>query len=281
MKIYALRQIIFSILVGFLLVSCTETPSKPMSTDLIGIPEFFTKNVILATGIDFDTGKPLVLNPITGELQQPCESEILVINTNKNTQKGLRQQRLLGKTSPYKANAPTRPSDCNTQIVDPNQELANAISNSEKIIYGTIRKNGKDIPARFVVSVTALYEGSDCATYIQNGKQYTFCSTTQGKCDSVSPILSIFPGGYAESNIDSYRRAVRKVCRKFPTWKTSDCQYLKTRYKTAPLSTIYSTRYKQYIWKTCKGINPSWGTCPAPVSTDKTISECVNPIETP
>jgi hypothetical protein len=284
MKNKALMQIIF-IIVGSLLVSCcAQEAVKPAvetaNTEILGVSEFFN-NVLLVSGIDFKTGKSFVINPITGKEQQPCRQEAIIVNTDKPSQPTYRKEGLKNEKISNATTKPQHSDECNIKIVNPSPELANAIQSSEKIIDGTVRKGGKDIPARFVVSITALYPGSNCATYYSGGKEYKYCSDTQANCNLVSPTINPASAGYGVSSNESFRRAVRKVCRQFSTWKTSDCQYLKTRYSTAPLSTMYSTKYKQYIWKTCKGINPSWGTCPAPVSTDKTISECVNPIETP
>jgi len=297
MKNKIIRQIAFAVISSVLVVSCCLTKpvtSEPTdSSNIDTIPNFFDKNVVLATGIDFNTGESVVLNPINGESINPltdsqqrlCNQDSVIVNTDGYTRQNLTKQSIL-KRSAITKNLNPKLNECNTHIVNPNQELTSAINSSEKIINGTVRHNGKDLPARFVVSVTALFEGSNCAYYISGGKQFRFCADIESNCNIVAPVINSDQPRYAASGNESYRRAVRKVCRQFTAWKNNDCNYLRTRYKTIkagmPPGSNYSNRYKQYIWKTCNFLKPpTWGECPAPVSEKQAISECIKPIETP
>jgi hypothetical protein len=281
MKNNVLRQISFLVFVGVFLVACCTNPPpiiEESSEDMI--PNLFGKNIVLATGIDFQSGKSIVLNPVTGDKVKPCNSLGVVVNSGKYIQQTLRQQRLLGKAG---ANAPSDQEDCNAQIVDPNPELTNAIKSSENIINGTIRKRkgGKDIDvnARFVVTVTALYEGSDCIDVISAGSQYEHCTTLKDDCNFVLPLKR-----YGKKS-ESVRKNVRKACGQQPTppgvipsppwrkiWRDSDCNNLRPVYRTS-IPTIpgttssgpvtYSLTYKQHVWDTCHLVPPlTWGNRP-------------------
>ncbi len=208
MKAKLLSRIGFSVLVSVFLVACCTNPTTPPITEETPkdmIPSFFGKNIVLATGIDFQTGQSIVLNPMTGEQQKPCKSGSVIINSDKYSRPDLRQQAAIKAG----ANVANNEGDCNTQIVDPSPELANALGSSQRIIHGTIRKNGKDIPARFVVSVSALYEGSYCHTYIVGGEEWEICSTLQSQCDMILP-LSMYG-----KKTEPVRRNVRNTCMQF------------------------------------------------------------------
>lgn len=219
---------------------------KPVPTTTDVIATFFGNNVILGTGINFETKKPVVLNPLTGEEVAPCGS----VDGRGN---------------------------CMTTIKTDNSELAAAIKNSGKIIEGTINKDGKDIAASFIVSVTALYKGSNCITYISAGSQYENCTTLQKDCAFLLPLSQY--GNETETK----RKNVRKVCGAINpnngnpespapsgvnlwklNWRKADCSNLKLRY--APISptvppapangsgepaVTYSSTYWKYIRASC------------------------------
>lgn len=256
MKNNKVKPIVFLVSVSvFLVACCANPPAMVEETPKDMIPGFFGNNVVLVTGIDFKTGQSIVLNPMTGEQQKPCNSDTIIINTDKYNAQTLRQQGLWRKGG---ANIPNNAGDCNTQIVNPNRELTNAINSSQKVITGTIRKNGKDIPARFVVSVSALYEGSECHTYISAGKEWEICSTLQQQCDMILP-LSMYG-----KKTEPVRRNVRNTCMQFVNpWKRPDCRQLHPMYRTAP---NYTLAYKRFVYDTCRALpqNPplNWGARP-------------------
>lgn len=283
MKNNVTKQISFSILAGIFLVACCTNSTQPTiegSSEEDMIPSFFGKNIVLATGVDFQTGKTIALDPITGTEVKPCKSPRLIVNTGKYTQQTIRQLRSSKKVG---ANAPSNQEDCNTQIVNPDQGLTNAIMSSEKTIDGTVRKNmnGKDIdiPAKFIVTVTALYPGSDCVTQISAGSQYESCTTLEKDCNFVMDLRR-----YGKKS-EAVRKNVRKVCGQQPTpagvvpsppwkkiWKDKDCNNLRPVWRTAiptiPATTLsgavtYTPAYKQYIWDTCHLVPPlTWGNRP-------------------
>jgi hypothetical protein len=124
------------------------------------IASFIGQNVILINGYNFETTKPVVINPLTSIEIGSC-----IIRSNKKTTNPPQGQ-------PDKDYGRVK---CTSEIVNPPPFLNEAIQNSKSIIEGFIRKDGKLIPARFVISVTALYQGSKCETYLSGGEQYEVC----------------------------------------------------------------------------------------------------------
>ena len=226
MKIKILLLIVFLVsAIGFINLSNSATAQNPITRTIDFVSNFFGKNVVLATGIDYRTGKPVVLNPISGEAVKSCYS----LNTQSN-------------------------NTCKAQLLSDGalwvgvpQEIASALDMSNKVFEGTIQKNGKNIPARFLVSVSALYQGSMCHTYISGGEQWETCSTLQDDCALVLP-LSI----YGKKN-ETGRRKVRDTCMQFVTaWKKPDCKQLHPVYRLT--ATGYSLAYKRYVYDTCKSV---------------------------
>jgi len=101
--------------------------------------QLFDKDAILTTGINFNTIQPIILSSITGEAIKPCTQ-----------------------------------ITCRVQAIPPNTAVKTALENT-KPIPGHILIKGKRVPATYIVSVTALYEGSKCITRYINGRQYKFC----------------------------------------------------------------------------------------------------------
>ncbi|MCF6252994.1 MAG: hypothetical protein L3J75_17270 [Methylococcaceae bacterium] len=114
------------------------------------IPQLFIQNAILATGINFKTKEPVIFNTLTGSRVTPC--------ANNNKINGLENTN----------------STCKTQAIPPNKALETALSINQPI-EGTIVKNGKTIPATYIVSVRALYKGSHCTTIYILGYEFEVC----------------------------------------------------------------------------------------------------------
>lgn len=141
-----------------LLISCDK--SQP-------IPNLLNQHVVLADGVNFDSGELVVLDPFTGKLVQPCEKSMIKEN-NPPAQAGAYQS---DSSKTEKQNNPK----CDSQVIDPSASLQSALNSSDKVIEGTILKNGKKIPTRFVITVRALFEGSYCQTTFGSGQQYEQC----------------------------------------------------------------------------------------------------------
>lgn len=225
--------------------------AKPTKNEPIAdiISDFFTNNIILATGINFFTGESVILDPLSSTAVTAC-------NDNNSDTIGL------------VANA-----GCTTDIVNPSPELASAIASSNQITNGTINKNGQPVQARFVVTVAALYEGSNCITIFSGGKKYEKCTTDEDSCKYVAPLTR-----YGNKK-DQIRKDVRKFCANIPengnvpaavspdwkkTWRSDDCKKLKGVYLKNPAipqttdngkvidgAVTYNTGYRQYIWDSC------------------------------
>lgn len=125
------------------------------------VKTFIEKRVALATGVNFETGKIVALDPVTSKEVPACIPDA--------------GERSNDKSGSGKA------SKCTVELFvnDNNPELSNALELSKKLIRGEIKKNGKTKPARFVISVTTLYEGSDCNVVYSGGNQYENCSENE------------------------------------------------------------------------------------------------------
>lgn len=287
MKIDIIKKCMLPTLVSLLLAACCASQIPIIedgSQDMI--PEFFGKNVVLVTGIDFKTGKSIVLNPTTGEEVKPCpEHEIIIEATDQDSNRVSKP-----KHAPYKTikNSSNEQPDCNVQFVNPSQELLSAFESSQKIISGFVRKNGTDlpIPAKFITTVTALYEGSDCIDLITADGQYGLCTTLKDDCTFLLPLKR-----YGNES-EAVRKNVRKACGNQPkspaigqiiptptplwkkNWRDADCNNLRAIYRTAtPTVTettsegpvTYTQLYRKYIWDTCHNVPPmTWGLRPTP-----------------
>ncbi|MDO9239429.1 MAG: hypothetical protein Q7U30_05385 [Methylicorpusculum sp.] len=139
------------------------------------IVNLLKQNSIATTGIAFDTAKQITLDTLTGGEIEPCGTtdDIFVSNSGDKQPKE-------GVTS--KKNDPKK---CNTKIVNADNLLKDAIKSSETPIKGIIRVNGEDKEARFVVTVTALYQGSHCATTYAAGTQRTSCINKEIQCAAI------------------------------------------------------------------------------------------------
>jgi hypothetical protein len=244
-----IKNIWISLTFCFLLASCCYDGQVLTEKDTEGfspIPEFFGKNIVMATGIDFQTGKSVVLNPTTGQVIKPCSNQQDILNPNDPTGQTITKQRNI---SQYRGVPPDN-EDCNTQIIEASPEVLNAIKSSQNISNGTVRKNGKDIPARFVISVATLYKGSDCISYTSLGNRVVVCTTLLAQCNASLPLTRY--GVRPELT----RKLIRKTCRQFAAWKNSDCTNLRPEYKKAWLN--YTKPYQREVYDSCRFQGASW-----------------------
>ncbi|WP_157198194.1 hypothetical protein [Methylomonas sp. DH-1] len=127
------------------------------------IQQLLDKRVALANGIDFDTAKLVAVNPETGDEIPAC----IPVGPTKETSK-----------------KPTTQTDqvpqCEVELIldEKNPALRTALELSKNPISGEIKKNGDIKPARFVVTVTTLYQGSTCNVVYSGGEQIENCTTT-------------------------------------------------------------------------------------------------------
>jgi len=121
------------------------------------VKTFLEKRVALASGVNFETGKIVALAPETGKEVAACIQSSGDRATDKSSSGNAKK--------------------CTVELLvnDNNPELANALELSKKLIKGEIKKDGKTKSARFVISVTTLYEGSDCNVVYSGGDQYENC----------------------------------------------------------------------------------------------------------
>jgi len=131
------------------------------------IQKLVDKKVAVASGVDFDTAKTVALDPETGEEISPC------IQPGDAKPDGPSAE----KSGSSSTKATEAVSKCTVELlVDNNPALRTALELSKKPIQGEIKKDGKLKPARFVVTVTSLYEGSHCNVVYSGGDQIENCS---------------------------------------------------------------------------------------------------------
>lgn len=184
MKNIFLKQALIYILTS-MLMACSDKDGELIPT----VPILVDHNVVLSSGINFDNSKTVVFNPLSGEKIKPCKE----IATYAGKQQVKRSQK------ECKINE--------TDIVAPTPVL-DAIKNSRKTINGFIKKDEKEIPARFFITVTTLFEGSMCLTHWSGGNEYEDCTFVKEKCNYYVPS---FRHRYIDDN-------VRNTCGIFLGW---------------------------------------------------------------
>lgn len=250
---FAQMTLVSLMLVSNVCHSATTTDLTPqISEKYRPIPGMFEQDVILLTGINFKTGKPVIVDAMTGQIVQPCVPTPPPTNNTPSIPIGGGGGGITPGNIGRVLAAVSKP--CIASVSSASPEVLSAIDSSERIYDGAMRKNGKDVAARFAISVTALYKGSDCVSYISGGNEYEVCSTLQNDCKALLP-LSVY-GYLPESN----RRGVRNTCRQFPSiWRNPDCTNLKPVYRNPAMP--YNLNYERYIYDSCK-YQGGWGTRP-------------------
>lgn len=167
-----------------LLSACIEKPQNDQEDPLS--PLMVEQNVVLVSGVDYETGRLFAYDPISAETIMACNS----ISTDAKRKQQMSKQECL--INDYEIRAP--------------ESVLDAIKTSQETIDGSVIKDGKEIPARFVVTVSALYEGSLCVTEWSGGAQYENCTNVKQKCNFYVKFKSrITP-------------AITKTCNQFPGW---------------------------------------------------------------
>jgi hypothetical protein len=166
------------------LVSCAHIEETAVERlESCPITKLLKKNVPLVNGIVFDTGKILGLNPLNGQALAPCDSgeKLLVFQRIANVVR----QKIVPNLKPKQ----TLVDSCKpSQIVDASPEIVRAIQSSSSPIQGTIKSKGVIKPARFIVTVTALHENSNCTTTFTEGQQVTNCLDNEARCEQLESL---------------------------------------------------------------------------------------------
>lgn len=129
----------------------------------VPVIKMIDEKAIATVGVNYDEGNLIVLESLTGSAVKSCGKVEIIENYD-------------GKDN--RAGVPGS-SEC-IKVINPNDALKSAL-NVDSTINGEILKNGKRIPARFVVIVQALYEGSDCTTTTGNGTGSESCNPPRVK----------------------------------------------------------------------------------------------------
>jgi hypothetical protein len=163
-----------------LTVSACAVSNLPITehiSDLMPIPAFIKQNVFFVSGFDFDNKKLVSLDPTTGQEVPICGSNQELFVNRDSDQNQLRNKG--ADTHHIEHPCPT------TQIVNASSPLNEAIGISREPIKGTIRVEGIDKEATFLVTVTALYRGSHCVTTYSAGTQRTNCINKEKQCAAI------------------------------------------------------------------------------------------------
>jgi exopolysaccharide biosynthesis protein len=153
----------------FILFACNEHIAvvRPPVPELF---ELVNNNIVLSEGVDFKTGKPVVLNPLTGKTIEPCKQPSTYTSKQQDYQKQKDDQ---------------KKNECKIQFSakDAPASLSELLNNGRESYSGFLLKDGKKIPAKFSNSVSARYDGSWCLVLWSGGYQYEDCVTTKQICN--------------------------------------------------------------------------------------------------
>ncbi|WP_139306288.1 hypothetical protein [Methylomonas sp. LWB] len=139
---------------AFLVISLVSLASCSMSERIASLTK---KNVPMASGVDFKSNRFVVVNSLDGKEVASCgDSEIPS-----------------GRDA-YKNNESGKGDSCGVKIIQVDDAVLNALKVTAPV-EGRISKDGKEVNAKFFVSVLAIYEGSVCTVYYNNGKKYKVC----------------------------------------------------------------------------------------------------------
>jgi hypothetical protein len=185
MKIYTKSALCTLVISALISCSTTDQSAQILKFEPDVIPHLMKHNVVMTNGFDFNTGKMVTIDPFTGKEVNPCGTmEDIHVSGNS-----------ADKTPNNTQNSPHTGghrdfTGCNTQIVDANPTLKDAlkISALPEPMEGTVRVDGIDKPAKFIITVTALYPGSHCSTTFSGGVQLTSCISREARCAALKAI---------------------------------------------------------------------------------------------
>jgi hypothetical protein len=127
----------------------------------------------LASGVNYETGKIVVVDPETGQIVKPCIPKA-ISRTGALSNTTIKQNQ--------ESSEIINGQECAIEILgtEENASVLSALEMSKNIIRGQILKDGKPVEARFVISITTLYEGSKCNGLYSGGAQYQNCNKGHG-----------------------------------------------------------------------------------------------------
>jgi len=122
------------------------------------LSNYITNTALLSSGMNFDTGKVVVLDNVTGEKVEACKG-----------------------------------SDCRIEILNPDKNLIAALKASETVFEGKILKGKKETKAKISTQVTISYLGSMCTTNVVGGVQFSTCIEKINYCNSMIQSVQAVP----------------------------------------------------------------------------------------
>jgi len=137
----------------------TVTPAEKLLSNYI----FNTS--LLSSGMNFDTGKVVVLNNLTGEKVEACKEGKSVKGSN----------------------------GCGIKILNGDKDLMAALRASETIFDGKVLIGGEAKNAKVSTQVTLSYNGSMCTTNVVGGVQFTNCVEKINYCNSMISAIQAVP----------------------------------------------------------------------------------------
>jgi len=182
----------------------TETLTPPPKHDptKLNPSNYLKDNVWVSSGIDFETGKPVVRNSITGQPVPKCRpprgSILHTASSPKTALKVLAQGEMLSSiqqrpkpslentviavnktvatlTTPEKviSTEDTLLPPCEMKVIKLDPRILEAINLSKETLTGTISHNGIEKEARINISFSFSYQGSFCTSPYIGGDQYS------------------------------------------------------------------------------------------------------------
>ncbi|WGS88264.1 hypothetical protein [Methylomonas sp. UP202] len=140
-----------------------EALISSLAKNPVPVIKMIDEKAIATVGVNYDDGNLIVLESLTGSSAKPCGKVEIIENYD---------------VKENKVEVPGN-SEC-IKVINPNEALKSALG-VDSTINGEVLKNGKRIPARFVVIVQALYQGSDCTTTTGNGTGSESCNPPRVK----------------------------------------------------------------------------------------------------
>jgi len=183
------QSTLFLFVTACFITGCDKDSNMPILKDSNMPIQGLVGKAVLANGTEFFSKKLVVLDPKTGNEIPPCDPT----GISNSTYQSIEGKKITGSTNMKKDT-----QKCETEVIitDSDSALKTALESSRKPIPGQIKKNGKVIPADFVVTVKALYKDPNpkssaskgfisesfaageelCETDYGNGEEFPHCA---------------------------------------------------------------------------------------------------------